>query len=80
MLRSTVTALLAFLASTDALSMTGVVTPTNQATALNGLLARRSVVKYDTAKPVPAEAVDRALNAAVRKTGSNAIALPLLSA
>ena len=32
---------------------------------LNGLLARRSVVKYDTAKEVPAEATDRALQAAI---------------
>lgn len=32
---------------------------------LNGLLARRSVVKYDTAKEVPPEATDRALQAAI---------------
>ena len=33
--------------------------------ALNGLLARRSVVKYDTSKAVPEDATQRALQAAI---------------
>merc|ERR1719198_2011208 len=45
-------ALMLCLASTDAL-------------ALNGLLARRSVAKYDASKTVPDDAVDRALSAAI---------------
>lgn len=35
------------------------------ALALNGLLARRSVVKYDTSKAVPTEVTQRALEAAI---------------
>merc|ERR1711871_1094946 len=42
----------------------GVVTPTG-AQNLNALLARRSVAKYDTTKAVPAEATERALQAAI---------------
>jgi nitroreductase len=33
--------------------------------ALNGLLARRSIAKYDASKAVPDEAVSRALGAAI---------------
>ena len=59
-------ALLAFLAcSANALSVGGVVAPTAAGTQLNALLARRSVVKYDNSKPVPEEAVQRALDAAI---------------
>ena len=54
MLRSLV-AFLAFIASANALAVSGVVSPTG--TGLNGLLARRSVAKYDSSKAVPAEAV-----------------------
>ena len=36
-----------------------------QAVALNNLLARRSVVKYDAAKAVPADVTSRALEAAI---------------
>ena len=45
----------------NALSVTGVVTPTKVGSALNGLLARRSVAKYDTSKQVPEAATQRAV-------------------
>ena len=61
MLRATLTACLAITA--NAMSV-GVVTPTNTV-SLNGLLARRSVVKYDTAKSVPEDVTQRALQAAI---------------
>lgn len=38
---------------------------TTHALALNGLLARRSVVKYDMSRAVPADATQRALEAAI---------------
>ena len=56
------TLLVVLVATANALSLGGAVAPTGQ---LNGLLARRSVAKYDTAKPVPAEATERALQAAI---------------
>jgi len=62
MLRSLL-ALASFLATANALSVTGVVTPTASPT-LNALLARRSVAKYST-KAVPQEATNRALEAAI---------------
>ena len=42
----------------------GTVTPTG-GVAVNALLARRSVAKYDSSKAVPAEATERALQAAI---------------
>merc|ERR1719326_2042203 len=52
--------------SANALSLTGVVTPTKQGAAgLNGVLARRSVARYDASKAVPPEATQRALQAAI---------------
>ena len=47
-----------------AATVDGVVVPTG-AGSLNGLLARRSVAKYDSARSVPAEATERALQAAI---------------
>ena len=47
-----------------AATLDGVVVPTG-AGGLNGLLARRSVAKYDSARSVPADATERALRAAI---------------
>jgi len=48
-----------------ALAVAAILSSTVDALSLNGILARRSVAKYDMEKAVPADATERALQAAI---------------